>query len=493
MSASPADSLNRRSKAALALVALLVLSNQLVLQPALLRLTSDAPVINIAGRQRMLSQRLAKAALALERAEGESRRRHLEELEQVLALWSASHDGLRQGNRPMSLPGRNSAAVTAALEGLETYYRQMRDSAARLVRDARPASRGGSSSREELATIMAAEGEYLARMDHVVGIFEREARDRVGRLFWTGWAVTGLILAALAAIGLFILRPAIGLVSRQVDELGRAKDLLEDRVRQRTRELEHAAERHQSLVEQVSHVARTTTIGEMASGLAHELNQPLGAIANYAEGCLVELTSPQPALHEVKNALEKLLAATLRAGQIIDRIRKFVTRQAPRRDLFEPNRVVEEVVEILREEVAQRRALVKVELAPDLPNLRGDAVQVQQVLMNLARNALESMAMAKPLVPTLFIQTKRAAHGGVEFSVTDNGEGIDQERLGKVFDAYFSTRAGGMGMGLAISRTIVEAHQGRITVSSEPGATTTFRFTLPGADGDDEGIDGLHR
>jgi signal transduction histidine kinase len=493
MSANPADLLNRRSQAALALVALLVLSNQLIVQPALVRLTNDAPVINIAGRQRMLSQRLAKAALALERSDNTNRPHHLAELQQVLSLWSAAHDGLRRGNRAMSLPGRNSSAVTAALDGLEPYYRQMRDSAARLVRDERLGQTGGPTPREDLATIMAAEGEYLARMDHVVGLFEREARNRVGRLFWTGWVVTGLILLALLAIGLFVLRPALHLVRRQVDELGRAKGLLEDRVRERTRELENATECHHALVEQFSHAARTTTIGEMASGLAHELNQPLGAIANYAEGCLVELASPQPAVHEIKNALEKLVGATLRAGQIIDRIRKFVTRQEQRRELFEPNRVVEEVAEILREEAAQRRVAVRLELAPNLPNLRGDAVQVQQVLMNLLRNAFESMATAKSLAPTLFIQTKRAASGGVEFCVTDNGEGIDQERLGKVFYAYFSTRAGGMGMGLAISRTIVEAHQGRITVTSEPGATTTFRFTLPSGDGDNEGSDGLHR
>ena len=106
---------------------------------------------------------------------------------------------------------------------------------------------------------------------------------------------------------------------------------------------EIATERHQALVEQFSHVARTTTIGEMASGLAHELNQPLGAIANYAEGCLVELASPRPAFHDVTIALEKLLAATLRAGKIIERIRKFVTRNELRREQFEPNRIVEEV------------------------------------------------------------------------------------------------------------------------------------------------------
>ena len=290
------------------------------MQPSLLRLTTDAPVINIAGRQRMLSQRLAKAALALRAGKTQDPSRHLDELDQVLRLWSASHDGLRHGNRAMSLPGRNSQAVEAALDGLEPLFLRMRAAAERLIRD-----RGWRAGRREqpraddLATILGAEAEYLERMDSVVGLLEREARDRVGRMFWTGWVVTGLILVALAAIGRFIVRPALELIRRQVEELRRARDELEDRVRQRTRELEIAAERHQALVEQFSHVARTTTIGEMASGLAHELNQPLGAIANYAEGCLVELASPHPAIEDVKIALEKLLAATLRAGKIIER------------------------------------------------------------------------------------------------------------------------------------------------------------------------------
>ena len=487
------DSLNQRYRATLALVAFLVLLNQLLVQPSLMRLTTDAPVINIAGRQRMLSQRLAKAALALEQRRRHDPERYFDELDQVLRLWTASHDGLRHGNRAMSLPGGNSQAVNAALDGLEPLFLRMRTAAERLIRDEARGQPGAPAARDDLATILGAEAEYLERMDNVVGLFEREARDRVGRMFWTGWVVMGLILVALAAIGLFIVRPASELIRRQVEELRRARDELEDRVRQRTRELEIATDRHQALVEQFSHVARTTTIGEMASGLAHELNQPLGAIANYAEGCLVELASPRPAVHEVTIALEKLLAATLRAGKIIERIRKFVTRHELRRELFEPNRIVEDVQAIFRDEVGQRGVALTLDLAPDLPKLSGDAVQIQQVLVNLVSNAFDAIASAQPLDPTVLIQTRRADSGGVEFCVTDNGEGIDQERLTKVFDAYFSTRAGGMGMGLAISRTIIEAHRDGSRSRPCPNVATTFRFTLPAGRGDDDGTNSLHR
>jgi two-component system sensor kinase FixL len=231
----------------------------------------------------------------------------------------------------------------------------------------------------------------------------------------------------------------------------------------------------------------------MASGLAHELNQPLGAIANYAEGCLVELDSPRPAIDEVRLALEKLLATTMRAGQIIQRIRRFVTRHELGHEHFDPNRVVQEVEELLRDEARRRAIAVELDLAPELPSLRGDPVQVQQVLVNLVRNAFEALAVSQAVEPMVVMKIRRTDFGAVEFSVSDNGEGIPPERLGVVFDAYFSTRAEGMGMGLAISRSIVEAHQGRIAVESEPGVCTTFRFTLPAPGVDDAGPNGLHR
>jgi two-component system, LuxR family, sensor kinase FixL len=493
MSEYVTDSLKERCRATLALVALLVLLNQLLLQPSLWRLTTDAPVINIAGRQRMLSQRLAKAALALESTDSKTRRRYRDELDRVLQLWTASHDGLRHGSRAMSLPGGNSQAVSAALDELEPLVLRIRTAAEQLIRDGARTQPGEAAARDDLAVILGAEGEYLERMDKLVGQFEREARDRVGRMLWTGWVVMGLILLALAAIGLLIVRPASELIRRQMEELRRARDELEDRVRQRTRELEIAKDRHHAIVEQFSHVARTTTIGEMASGLAHELNQPLGAIANYAEGCLVELATPRPAVQEVNIALEKLLATTLRAARIIERIRKFVTRQELRRELFEPNVIVDDVLAILRDEMGQRGVALTRDLAPDLPKLLGDPVQIQQVLVNLVRNAFDSIAVAQPLDPTVLIQTKQDDSGGVEFCVTDNGEGIEQDRLTTVFDAYFSTRAGGLGMGLAISRTIIEAHEGRLTVKSAPGITTSFQFTLPAGRGDDDGTNSLHR
>lgn len=489
-----AESLGRKYRIALAVVAVLVVGNQAIVQPYLMQLTTDAPWINVAGRQRMLSQRLAKAALAVG-VDGNGRARaYLDEMREVLDLWSSAQDQLVRDGSGASAAGRIGPEVRDGLRDLEPCFARMRDAARRVIRAGAGNPPDAGAIREGLAQILDNEAEYLSRMDRVVGLYETEARGRVAELRRIGWAIAALTLAALAAIGRFILRPAAGLIRRQVAELRRSRDELEARVAERTRELQVAGDRHRALVEQFGHVARTTTIGEMASGLAHEINQPLGAIANYAEGCLVELASPRPALDEVRSALEKLLATTLRAGQIIDRIRKFVTRHEPRREPFDPNRVVEDVREILQGEAEQRGILVRLELAPGLPWVSGDSVQIQQVLVNLARNAFEALAAAQVPQPMLVMQTDLAGSGGVSFAVIDNGEGIAPEVLDRVFDAYFSTRAGGMGMGLAICRTLIEAHGGRIAVASQPGVRTSFHFTIPGGNRDDDGAaDGLHR
>jgi C4-dicarboxylate-specific signal transduction histidine kinase len=480
----------------------LLLADRLIVQPATVRLMTDAPVINVAGRQRMLSQRLAKAALAASASRPEERGRHLDELRGVLELWARSHRGLRQGDEARSLPGRNSEAIRRAFDALEPDYRRMRDAASTIVRG------GPEGGEAALAVILEAEDAYLARMDAIVGLYEREARDRIDHLLRTGWALTALNLAGLLAVALLILRPWARLIRVQFSELRDARDEQERRVRERTASLERANEqlrlesrereradrRHRALLEQFSQVSRTNVIGEMASGLAHELNQPLGAIANYAEGCLVALGRPRPATDEVRAALERILAMTLRAGEIIRSIRRFVSRRDADVEPVDPNALVAEVAGLLRGDADRLRIDLQTELAPDLPNVLGDPVQLQQVLVNLVRNAIDAVLVAEVDRPRVVMATRRVDPGQVSLEVSDNGEGIAEDRKRRVFDAFFSTRADGMGMGLAISRTIVEAHQGRIAFESGPGLGTTFRVTIPG-DGrdDDAGTDGLPR
>ena len=286
------------------------------------------------------------------------------------------------------------------------------------------------------------------RMDRIVGLFEQESRDQVDRLLWTGWVVTSLILAALAAIGMFVLRPAALLIRRQLDALRTRATSSKTRCSNaqkiwrrptsnwpvEARERGLAEERHRRLLEQFSHVARTNTIGEMASGLAHELNQPLGAIANYAGGLPGRARFPRPALTDIRTALEKLLATTMRAGEIIKRIRRFVTRQESGHETFPPNRACSRMSKSCSgTRVGDAGSPSVSELAPELPSLRGDPVQLQQVLVNLVRNAFEAVAAAEPVDPTVVMRTSRSQSGDVEFRVTDNGEGIPPERLGADF------------------------------------------------------------
>jgi signal transduction histidine kinase len=481
------ESLGRRYLTTLALVMVLVLGNQLLVQPYLIRLTTDAPLINIAGRQRMLSQRLAKAVLLLDQGHRERANAALEEIEHVLGLWSKSHQQLVEDNT------RNSTAVRDDLAALQPHFVAMRDAAQRMISSNPGHPPDATMVQEGLATVLDHEAQYLEGMDRVVGLYEREARGRIDTFRRIGWLLSSSTLAALLAIGLLIFRPAARLIRSQVAELAQRRDELEERVRERTSELEAARERHRTLLEQFSHVGRTSAIGEMASALAHELKQPLGAIANYAEGCLIALDAPKPALDEVRQILKRLLEATMRAGQIIERVRRFVTRQGPNREWFEANHVVNETVEILGIKANRRGVAVSLELAPGLPYLWGDPVQIQQVLVNLVRNAVESLAQSQTSEPTLVISTRMVGQESVEFAVSDNGEGIPPDRVDRIFDAYFSTRAGGMGMGLTISRTIVEAHQGRLFVESVPGVKTTFRFQLPATLPDDERANSSHR
>jgi signal transduction histidine kinase len=487
-----AEVFDRKYRIAMGVVMLLVLCNQALVQPYLMRLTTDAPLINTAGRQRMLSQRLAKAALAFERGKGKGTRAYLEEMRSVLSLWSAAHQQLIEGNsNPLSRTG-NTASVSAGLSDIEPSFVSIRNAAEHFIQARETESSDTSAADAALAVILNNEAEYLQRMDGVVGLYEREAWGRVDKLRMLSWAVTSLTLGILVARGMLVLDPAPQLIRRQVSELRQARDELEVRVQERSRELETATERHRTLLEQFSHVGRTTAIGEMASALAHELNQPLGAIANYAEGCLIELDAPRPNLGGIRDALERLRAATMRSGQIIQQIRKFVTRQATTPESFDANLVVREVIEILRAEARQRNVTITLELAQGLPSLRGEPVQIQQVLLNLVRNAFDAME-SQTQEPTLVIRTRRDGNCGVEFTICDNGEGIPSEWLNRIFDAYFSTRVGGMGMGLAICRTIVEAHQGRFVVESDPGVSTTFRFILPVAETEHVQGDGLHR
>ncbi|MGE0480430.1 MAG: ATP-binding protein [Phycisphaerae bacterium] len=239
--------------------------------------------------------------------------------------------------------------------------------------------------------------------------------------------------------------------------------------------LDERGREHQA---QLAHVARLATMGEMASGLAHELNQPLCAIVNYAEAS-IELLASQGSADELRRALIEVARQAERAGEVIRRLREFVRWRELRREPVDINHVVREVVGFTAAELRQRGIAVRLALAPVLPRALGDAVQLQQVLINLIRNACDAMSTTDA-PRRLTIRTARAG-GMVDVAVSDAGPGLPEDGGEHWFEPFFTTKGDGMGMGLSISRSIVEAHGGRIGAVSNRTRGATIRFTIPAA------------
>jgi two-component system sensor kinase FixL len=251
---------------------------------------------------------------------------------------------------------------------------------------------------------------------------------------------------------------------------GFVRDLTE---RQRTRA------RLQELQDELLHVSRLRSMGEMAAALAHELNQPLTASANYVAAALRLLGSPQPDLAHIRHALELAAAQTMRSGEIIRRLRAFVERGETARRPEHLDALVEEASALALVGLGDRGVTVKSIREPNLPPVIADRVQVQQVLVNLLRNAIEAME-ASP-VRDLTLGTVRW-DSMVAVSVADTGSGIAPSIEAQLFQPFVTTKSEGMGIGLSVCRAIVEAHGGRLWVEPNPGGGSVFWFTLPVAE-----------
>ena len=264
-------------------------------------------------------------------------------------------------------------------------------------------------------------------------------------------------------------------VIERTAELAAANEALEQQIADRRR----AEDRARHLHEQLAHVARLGTLGEMAATLAHELNQPLGAVSNFANGCIRRLQAGAVEPDVLIPILQKTEAQAQRAGRIIRRLRAMSTGQEPDYVSADVNGLIEQVVELEGPEARQSEVRVELALAGELPRALADGIQVQQVILNLVRNGIESMDQVDPDSRRLEISTRHGDDGQVEVAVADRGAGCSPENFEHLFDAFFTTKEHGMGMGLAISRSIVEAHGGRLTMSPNPDGGSTFRFTLP--------------
>jgi PAS domain S-box-containing protein len=244
---------------------------------------------------------------------------------------------------------------------------------------------------------------------------------------------------------------------------------------------------------ELAHLTRVMTMGELAASIAHEINQPLASIITNGETGLRWLGRAEPDLGKAQELTRRMVADARRASDIIDRIRNMATRRAPMRTLQSLDNIIEESMVFLRHEFQSRGVTVSVDLAPELPPIVGDRTQLQQVVVNLAVNAVQAMARSNPARRSISIQTLLSDPETVCCHIEDSGPGIDPAHLPRLFDTFFTTKDSGMGMGLAISRSIIEAHGGRIRANNDSAfGGARFSFTLPVNGTDQASVEGLN-
>jgi PAS domain S-box-containing protein len=229
---------------------------------------------------------------------------------------------------------------------------------------------------------------------------------------------------------------------------------------------------------ELAHVTRLTTLGELMASIAHEVNQPLAAIVANGDACLRWLGRDVPQLDEVRGAVEGMIDDGNRAAEVIRRVRALAKKTDALKAPLPINEVIDEVVLLLQREVLSHQALLRLELATELPLVLGDRIQLQQVIINLVMNGMEAMSSVTDRPRELKILSQLQTDM-VRVAVEDSGVGIDPGHADRLFNAFFTTKPSGMGMGLSICRSIIEAHSGKLWASRNVGAGATFQFTLP--------------
>ncbi len=229
---------------------------------------------------------------------------------------------------------------------------------------------------------------------------------------------------------------------------------------------------------ELAHVTRLMTMGEMAASIAHEINQPLAAVVNNASACVRWLAGDSPDLDEAREAAQRIIRDGNRASEVIRRIRAFLRKSDTQKTQLDLSKTIREVVILTRREAQGNDVTLRTDLDGDLPKVMGDRVQLQQVILNLVMNGVEAMATVNDRPRELVIGAVQHETDKVLVYVRDSGVGIDHQNGESIFDAFYTTKPNGMGMGLAISRSIVEDHGGRLWATGNEGPGATFQFTI---------------
>ncbi|HYR77596.1 MAG TPA: PAS domain S-box protein [Pyrinomonadaceae bacterium] len=230
---------------------------------------------------------------------------------------------------------------------------------------------------------------------------------------------------------------------------------------------------------ELAHVARVTTLGELTASIAHEVNQPLAAIVTNGQASLRLLSRSKPDIEEAREAVQSMIDDSLRASEVIKRIRALLRKTGPAKSTLNVNDVIREVIAFTAEELKKNQVSLLTELGPDLPVVIGDRVQLQQVMLNLILNGNEAMRSPECETRELLLRSERSGPDRVLITVQDTGIGLNSKDQERVFDAFFTLKEGGLGLGLSISRTIIEGHGGRLWATPNEGPGTSFQFLLP--------------
>jgi C4-dicarboxylate-specific signal transduction histidine kinase len=229
----------------------------------------------------------------------------------------------------------------------------------------------------------------------------------------------------------------------------------------------------------LAHASRVATMGQLTASIAHEVNQPLTGLISSGNACLHWLAGDTPNLEAARRSIQRMIDDGNRASDVIGRIREMVRKSTPRRDSVNINDSIVEVLALIRAELSRNCISPRVELSNDLPLVSGDRIQLQQVILNLVMNAIEAMSDIGEPQRKLLITSAKDGATGVLVTIRDSGVGLEKKSLHRLFEAFFTTKARGMGMGLAVSQTILQAHDGRLWATPNESQGATFQFTLP--------------
>jgi C4-dicarboxylate-specific signal transduction histidine kinase len=275
---------------------------------------------------------------------------------------------------------------------------------------------------------------------------------------------------ALAAAG--------GALARGLEVAEEFSDL-HDQLKQAGAALREAERRHLDSQMQLAHVNRIATMGQLAASIAHEVNQPIGATLINAETALRWLAASPPKLERARQSIDRIITDGKRAADIIGRVRGLVKKAPARKESLDINELIFGVITLTRNEMSKNRVLVQTRLADDLPSIWGDRVQLQQVILNLTMNAVEAMNEVGEEARELSISTNMVDPDGVLVAVSDTGPGLPECSAERIFEAFYTTKPNGLGMGLSICRSIVEAHGGRLWAAPSQPHGAAFCLTLP--------------